>query len=144
MANKQKKRTRYRFDVNFSSLEGKDAFVGRLNRAKQRFSSPGKILARYWSATASFVESFGVPARRRRAKTDHARCKNAQKQHINVARMLEICIHGRQGVFHEFLQRRSVLFLSQCFEIPAMHEQAVTSGLPISFYTVSEPWISFT
>ena len=88
MANKQTKRTRYRFDVHSSSLEERDVFVTRLNRAKQRFNSPGKILARYMSATASLVEPFGVPAQRRRAKTDHARCENVQKQHINVARML--------------------------------------------------------
>ena len=75
-------------------------------------SSHGKILARYWSGVASFVESFGIPAWWRRAKTDHARCKNEQKQHINVARVLEICVHGCQGVFHEFLQRRSVRFLA--------------------------------
>ena len=53
------------------------------------------------------------------SKTDHARCENAQKQYISVARRLEGCIHGQQGVFHEFLQR-SILFLSQCFEMPAM------------------------
>ena len=87
---------------------------------------------------ALLVELFEIPERQRWVKTDHVHCKNAQKQHINVARMLESCIHGRQGAFHEFSQTRSVHFSSQCFEIPAMHKQAVTSGLPISFYMASE------
>ena len=60
---------------------------------------------------------------------------------MNAARMLESCIHGCQAVFHEFLPRS--VFLSWCFEIPTMHEQAVTSDLPISFYMAPDPWMSF-
>ena len=50
LANKQRKRNRYRFDVDFNSLEGNDAFITRLHRTRN--ASVGKMLARYWSAKA--------------------------------------------------------------------------------------------
>ena len=84
-----KQRISYRFDDHFSTLEVNDTFITRLNHTKQRFSSPGTIMAKYWSAMAYFVESFGRPAPQRRAKTDHARCEIAQKRPMNVAKMVE-------------------------------------------------------
>ena len=98
----KKKRIRYRLDVDFNSFEGSYAFITRLNCTKPRFSSPETTQAKNWSATVSYVEPLGVPARPRRSKTDHARCENGVKQQINVARMLQSCIHGRQAVFHDF------------------------------------------
>ena len=91
-------------------------------------------MARYWSVTDRSSSRLAYLRDELRAKTDHAHCENAKKQHINVARMLEICVRVHQAVLHELCRGKST-FLSQYIELPAMHEQAGTSGLPISYYT---------
>ena len=129
----------------FQQFGGSDAFVTRLNHIKWCFSSPRTMLARYWSASAWFVKLLGVPVQRRWAKTDHVHCENLQKAHRYGKDVRKLHSWPPGCLFSWiFFAREGVLFLSQCFEIPTMHKQAATSGLPISFYTNPESWISCT
>ena len=51
----QRKHIWFRFNLYFSTLEGNDTFITRLNCTKQHFSSPRMMLARYRSGKASFI-----------------------------------------------------------------------------------------
>ena len=85
----------------------------------------------------------------------YLRDEEGRKQIMHAARMRKNSTQMWQGCQKAAFMATRVFFMNfcrevyfsslQCSEIPAVHEQAVyiTSGLPISFYTASEPWSSF-
>ena len=86
--NKQRKCIRYRFDVDFSSLDGTDAFITRLNRTKQGFGSPWTMLVSngfirwvIWHTCATKTSENRSCMLRECAKTAHKCGQDVRKLH---------------------------------------------------------------
>ena len=73
---------------------------------------------------------------------------NLRKQCMHVLTIHESCTRKWQGrtkalfimarLFTQTLQKNNVVLVTDCFELPSIHEKAATSGLPILFLYL--PW----
>ena len=111
MAKKLRKCIRYRFDVDFSSLDGTDAFNTRLNPTKQGFSSLGTMLAMQVLVSNGFVRQvvwhpFATKTGENRSGALQECEKTAHKCSYDVRKLHAWPL----GYFHELLVRRSVFF----------------------------------